>query len=134
MSLQVNFPLSRLDRRASLRWPTSTRAADGSVATTINAGPTVWAAWLSASSREFVAALSRHASLTGILRIRYRADIGPTWQASVEGMTYRLVGEPIEVGRREWLDLPVSSLDLPARLTDSNAVAIPDEHGVPITE
>lgn len=134
MSLTVNQNFASLDRRALLRWPGQTRGADGSSVETFTDGPTVWAAWLTRSSREFMAALSRHAEMSGLLRIRYRADVGPTWQASIEGMTYRLVGEPIEVGRREYLDLPLASRDLPARLTDGAGVALGDEQGNPITE
>ena len=101
----------KLDRRVALRWPLPARSESGESADTWVDGATVWAQWLPASSREFMAAKARHAETTGIFRIRHRSDVTAAWRLVHSGDLFKLAGDPIEIGRREYLDLPVAALD-----------------------
>ena len=106
------FSIGRLDRRVTLRYPTSVRDTDGGEIPAWVAVAPVWCAHLNWNSREFQAAQARHGELTGLWRIRYRSDVLATWRITDSASAlYTLAGEPIEVGRREYLDLPVRLLD-----------------------
>lgn len=101
----------RLDRRIALLWPLATRNAIGESVDAWVEGATVAANWLPASSREFQAAKARHSETSGVFRIRFRQDISSAWRLLHGDDLFKLTGDPIEVGRREFLDLPVAALD-----------------------
>ncbi len=101
---------ARLDRRITLLSLTKTRDAIGAAVASWETDSSVWARWLPQNSREFMAAQARFSTLSALLRIRYRSDIRATWRAVVNGVQYKLMGDPIEVGRREYLDLPMESI------------------------
>lgn len=95
----------RLDRRINFRYPVETRGVGGGVATAWAAPVTkAWGEWLPTTGREFVEAAARVDELTGMLRVRYRSDVLPTWRALVDGATYDIVAV-MERGRRDYLDL-----------------------------
>jgi SPP1 family predicted phage head-tail adaptor len=100
-----------MDRRITLRYPVNARGADGSVVPEWIEVVTLWAQWLPASSREFMAAQARNSETTGILRIRHRIDVAADWRVVKGDDLFKLTGDPLEVGRREYLDLPVASLN-----------------------
>lgn len=102
---------ARLDRRLTLRYPLIERSATGAAVETWVEGVSVWAEWLPASSREFIAAQARNAETTGVFRIRHRVDVGATWRVVHGDDLFKLTGDPLEVGRRDYLDLPVASLN-----------------------
>lgn len=106
----------KLDRRATLLARLTSRNVMGEAVESWAAVDTVWAGWLQRNSREFLAALARHSETTGVLRLRYRADIDATWRLLIDGRTHELIGDPIELGRREYLDLSLRVLN-PGMLT-----------------
>lgn len=120
------------DRRCALRYPVSARdgiGADVPAYAAADFSPIVWARWLSRNSRDFVSAAARHSELSGVLRIRWRADVMPGWRAAIDSLNYRLLADPIEVGRREYLDLALTIVDRPAWLVDSSGVRLTDDEG-----
>lgn len=108
--ISFNNP-GRLDRRIQLLAPTTARNSIGEEITTYVEAATVWAQWLPQSSREFIAAQARHAETTGIFRIRHRNFLGAQYRVQLGDDVFTLTGDPIEVGRRDFLDLPVAALD-----------------------
>lgn len=100
-----------MDRRIALRYPVTGRGPDGAALIQWVELGSIWAQWLGGGSRELVAAQARHAETTGILRIRHRGDIGATWRVVKGDDLFELTGDPMEIGRREYLDLPVRALD-----------------------
>lgn len=102
---------ARLDRRITLQYSLPTRNAMGeSVAGWVEAA-TVWAGWLKRESREFIAAQTRNAETTGVLRIRHRTDVAATWRIVAGDDVFEVLGDPIEEGRREYLLLSVRALN-----------------------
>jgi SPP1 family predicted phage head-tail adaptor len=101
----------RLDRRLTLLAPLPTRSATGAILPAWVDSGTVWGQWLPANSREFISAQARHAETTGVFRIRHRSDIQATWAIATSNDFFRLAGDPIELGRREYLDLPVRAIN-----------------------
>ena len=122
----------RMDKRAALRYPVPARDAAGAEVAAFTAAdlnPVVWAAWLSRSSRDFIAAAARHSELAGVLRIRWRADVAAGWRVQIDSLNYRLLADPVEVGRREYLDLALSLVDRPAWLVDDEGARLTDDEG-----
>jgi SPP1 family predicted phage head-tail adaptor len=109
--ITTNQNLGRMDRRITLRYPLVAKSATGAVTESWVEVDPVWAQWLPSGSREFIAAQARNAETTGILRIRHRIDVAATWRLLKGDDLFKLTGDPIEVGRREYLDLPVAALN-----------------------
>ena len=101
----------KLDRRIILRAPDHSRTPSGEDIVTWIEVQTIWAAWLSRDSDEFIAAQARNAETTGVVRIRHRIDITAQWQFTMGDDVFEVIGDPVEVGRREYLDLPVRALN-----------------------
>lgn len=71
--------------------------------------PTAWAERRDLRGREYFQARQVNAEVTAVFRIRWRGDI-TTEMRIVEGATtYEIVSPPIEIGRRQWLDLMVKA-------------------------
>ena len=100
----------RLDRRIALRYPVETRDAGGGVVTAWVQSALVWAQWSPQSGREIQQAGQKLALAVGTFRVRYRATIVATWRILFGSDVYELAAPPVEVGRREYMDLVVRAL------------------------
>lgn len=100
--------IGRMDQRVTLRSPVSARSASGEAVNTWVDHKTVWAERLPQSGREWYAAMARNAEVTGIFRIRYRAQVNEKWMMVCGGVSYDIVAV-LEVGRRNGMDLLVKT-------------------------
>ncbi len=100
----------RLDKYVSLRRLDTTIDAIGGAVSSWTHVAFAWAQLLPTNGREFSAAQTRIAEAAGVLRIRWRADIAATWRVSVEGVIYEVAAPPVQVGRRSFLDLILTSV------------------------
>lgn len=75
---------------------------------------TVAAKWIPLNSREAASAGQWQPTISGVLRIRYRGDVRSTWRVRFGDTVLELAGPPIEIGRRQFMDLPVRALSLQA--------------------
>lgn len=107
MSLSSLNP-GRLDSLITPRYPMVTRGTAGGAVQSWVTATASWAQWLPTTGREFIAANSRQAEVTGILRVRYRTDLAPTWRVMLDGALFDVLGL-IEVGRRNFLDILVKT-------------------------
>ena len=91
----------KLDRRITLQSRTDTRGTSGSAVESWSDLPTISAERVKTDAREFRAAAARHAEITELFRIRYRAGITSGGNRVVfEGRSHDILGI-IEEGRRE---------------------------------
>lgn len=67
----------------------------------------VWAQWLPLRTRDMFAAGQVQPSITGRFRIRRRAGLDSTMRVVWDDVPYQVVGQPIPVAGREWMDLNV---------------------------
>lgn len=100
----------RLDRRLTLLSPLETRDAGGGVLTAWVNVATVWAQFLPQSGREIQQAGQLIALGAATFRLRYRA-ISAAWRVMLGDAVYELIAPPVEVGRREYVDLVARVLD-----------------------
>lgn len=100
-----------LDREITLQTSTSTQSASGEPIVTWGAEETVWAQWLASGTSEVYKAAARlEGVIDGMFRIYWRDDISPSTTRIVWDDTIYDVKPPIEGGRHEWLDIPVSAI------------------------
>lgn len=100
----------KLDSRVSLRQLETTIDSIGGVISGWSHVAYVWGEWLPEKGREFIVAQTRVAEAVGVLRIRYRSDVEPTWRVFVDGGVYEVAAPPVRVGRRSFLDLILKSV------------------------
>lgn len=101
---------ARLDRRVTLLAPETSRdAAGGVVKVWLEVGD-VWGDWNPQPGRELQQAAQLLPLAVGTLRIRWRAGVGATWRVVMAETVFDLVAPPVEVGRRQYLDLVLRSL------------------------
>lgn len=94
-----------LDHRVTLQYPTISRDTAGSVTTTWNDAATVWTKKTTHRSDEAVQAMATTGTATHNYRIRWRSDVRANWRVK-DGVKYlAIIGPPVEVGRREFLDI-----------------------------
>ena len=94
-----------LNKRITLQYPTRVSDSMGGFAITWNDAATVWAKKTTHRSDEAVQAMAQTGTLTHNFRIRYRTDVKSSWRIK-EGNNYMaIIAAPIEVGRREFLDM-----------------------------
>ena len=99
-----------MDRRIVLLSPLESRDAGGGVVTSwVNVG-TFWAQFLPQTGREIQQAAQKLAIAVATFRIRYR-QAAATWRVMLGDAVYELIAPPVEVGRREYLDLVCQALD-----------------------
>jgi SPP1 family predicted phage head-tail adaptor len=80
-----------LRHRLILQQPTQTRDNFGEMTTTWTDVARVWGAVEPASGRRYFEALQANAEVSGVVRIRYRSDIDPTWRISHNSRTLEIV-------------------------------------------
>lgn len=100
---------ARLDRRVTLLAPESTKdAAGGEVKAWIEVSD-VWADWTPQTGREVQQAGQVLQLSVGTMRIRFRQGVSASWRVVMAETVFELVAPPVEVGRRQYLDLVVRS-------------------------
>ena len=99
---------SRMDRRAVIMTATESRGDAGTSILTWAELATVWAEWLPRNGREFRAAQASWAEASGLIQIRYRADVTTAARVVLDGKTFEVL-DVQEVGRRDALLLIVKT-------------------------
>jgi len=96
-----------LDKRIEIQAPTKVSDGAGGFAASYITVATVWAKKTTHRSDEAMQAMA----MTGItihnFRIRYRADVRSSWRIKEGNKYMAIIGPPIEIGRRTWLDITV---------------------------
>lgn len=98
--------IGNLDRRVTLM--TVTRSQDpntGEEVETFVAGQTVWGQKLDVTGKEFFSAGQINAEVNTKFIIRYRTGVTPDMKLRCEGVDYDIMHPPIELGRRQWLQI-----------------------------
>ena len=70
---------------------------------------TVWARWEDLRGRELFAQGQEQLVYEARCVIRWRSDVQADWRVVYRGVVYDIVGQPIERGRREFLELMLVS-------------------------
>lgn len=98
--------IGRMDRRITIEAPAETRDGSGSVATDwIAIADDIHAQVTRSPGREFLAAASMQDAGEIVFRIRWRGDITPKCRVLYGGDYYSVVGQPVEIGRLDRLDI-----------------------------
>ena len=99
------LPIGKLDRQITIEQVTQGEGPYGEPTETW--APFAAGIWANAyaSGREFVAARQVNAEITIMFQIRWRTGISTTMRILYEGTYFDIVGPPIEVGRRERLNI-----------------------------
>ena len=87
----------KFNRRVTIEQITSSRDGIGGEIETWSTFATVWAEFVSQSSRKFVAAKQVHSELTALIRIRYRSGITAQMRVRYGSRIFQLVAAPINV-------------------------------------
>lgn len=80
-----------LRHRVVLQKPTKSRSGFNEMTTTWTDMAKVWAAVEPNAGRRYFEALQANAEVQGVVRIRYRSDIDPTWRISHNNRTLEIV-------------------------------------------
>lgn len=107
-NLRTNNP-GRMDRRIKLYALEETRERGGGVVKSWLHVASRWATWTALTGREIQQAEGKLSLLSGIFRIRWYQFITSRWRVVFGDQHYEIVSPPIEVGRKEFLDLVVTS-------------------------
>ena len=95
-----------LKHMITLQAPTLTPDGMGGHKTTWADIATVWAAIWPVSANEQVKNMQVAGEITHRVRIRYRANIRPSWRVKFGDRYFNIVGPPVNTEmRNEWLDL-----------------------------
>lgn len=104
-------PIGTLDRRVQLHAPVVGRDEQfGSEVTTYPVTATVWGRVVERDAGEAITPDRRVIKRGITVRIRYRSDVQSTWRCTIGGRQMAFTGAPIEVGRRQYLDLTCEDL------------------------
>lgn len=105
------MPAGALTQRLTLLAPTVTEDEHGQRVETYAQVAVVWAAVLSVRTQDQLAAQARDAVAEQRFRLRWRADVQGTWRVQWRGLTFEVLGVPVDVaGARVALDLLCRSL------------------------
>lgn len=88
--------------RITIQQPTSTRSSFGEMTTAWSTWAIVWASIEPNSGRRYFEAKQANAEVEGLMRIRYRSGLEPTFRISYDGRTFQIISivQPRE-NRRE---------------------------------
>jgi SPP1 family predicted phage head-tail adaptor len=100
----------RLDRRVSLLSPIESRDAGGGVVKWWLYRGTTWATVNDVLGRETQEGEQKLGIAAANFRIRYRTGLDATWRAVFDGTRFEFIAPPVEVGRRQFLDLACQGL------------------------
>ncbi len=109
--ITANQNIGRMDRRIELRYPVETRDTDGGVLKGWAALDPVWAAFTPNTGRERFAAQAQFAEADAVFRIRHRTGIQATWRIIHDDAVYEVIAPPVEVGRREYIDIACTAIE-----------------------
>lgn len=109
----------KLDRRITLRYAVIARNARGEAVKGWTDGDVVWGGRAPSQGREFFSSGAAWSDVSDVLRLRYRSDVTAAWRVLMGGRIYEVVSEPVEIGRREYIDLPVRLLPATESLAES---------------
>lgn len=96
--------IGKLDQRITLQSRSVAADAAGQDTITWTDVATVWAQVQAVRGREFFAAAQVQQEQTLKVRIRYRADVLPTWRLVWQGRNHDITGV-ISVGRKEMTEI-----------------------------
>jgi len=90
-----------LRHRITLQSPSHSRDEYQQMVPTWTDEATVWAAIEWGSGRRYVEASQLNAEIKGVVRIRYRSDVQPTWRISYDGRYFQIlsIANVMERGR-----------------------------------
>lgn len=94
-----------LNTRITLQYPTIAVDTMGSPVKTWHDAATVWAKKTTHRSNEAISAMAETGTATHNYRIRWRRDVKPSWRIKDGNKYMSIIGPPIEIERREWLDI-----------------------------
>jgi SPP1 family predicted phage head-tail adaptor len=95
-----------LDRRVTLLTVSTAQDPNtGEEVETFTAGATVWGQKLDVTGRERFGASQVNAEVDTKFMLRYRTGITPEMKLRCDGVDYDIVVPPIEIGRREWMQI-----------------------------
>lgn len=101
--------IGRMDRRITIEQPAETRDGSGSVATDwIAIADDIHAQVTRGSGREYLSGATMQDGGEIVFRIRWRAGITPKCRVLYGGAYYSVIGEPVEIGRQNRLDIKAS--------------------------
>lgn len=95
----------KLDRKITIQKPVSVQDEYGQVVNQFQDHVTIWAQIISINSSERFRESQHLAQADIVFRIRYRSDLNAKMQIVYNGDNYRIEGPPMELGRREGLDI-----------------------------
>jgi len=104
-------PAGELNQRVRLQAPAQTQNDLGERTPTWEdlPIPTVWAKWLDLRGRDLFAQGQQHVSAEARCVIRFRADVDEHTRVRYRDLAYSIVGRPIVLGRRQFLELMLTS-------------------------
>lgn len=97
--------ISDRNTRITLQYETVVSDGMGGEVTTWNDTPAVWAKKTAYRSNESIQAMALTGVATYNFRIQYRRDVRSSWRIKEGNRYYTIIGAPLEVERRTWLDL-----------------------------
>ena len=101
----------KLDRQIILKSYSSVTDNMGGITETYTTVATVWADVIALRGTQFFAAQQVNSAITTKFRIRYRDDVKATWRIEWKGREFDIIGQPIEVGRNETLEIMAKARD-----------------------
>ena len=101
----MSFNIGDMNQRITLQYSSIVSDGMGGTSTTWTDAATVWAKKTTHRSDEAVQAMATTGTATHNFRIRYRADVKSSWRIKEGTKLMAIIGPPIEVERRRWLDL-----------------------------
>lgn len=122
-TLPAQMQPGALDRRATLCYAITEADALGQPVRTWVEDGEVWGAWQPQNGREVQAAAQLQGQTLGTLRIRHRSDVTANWRVVLGGLVFEIIAPPIEIGRRNFLDLPLRGLGQTAEDTMTAFIA-----------
>lgn len=106
MSSKTTSP-DELNIRITFQAQTKVSDGMGSFTTVWTDMATVWAKKTTHRSDEAVQAMATTGTAVHNFRIRYRTDIKSSWRVKEGNKYMAIIGPPIEVERKTWLDVTV---------------------------
>lgn len=90
----------QLDKQIIIQSRTLATAAGGARSVAWADDATVWVQFMSATSREFVAAQQVNSDVTHVLKLRYRSGVTASHRLKFGTRILNIVGPPVNVGER----------------------------------
>lgn len=98
----------RLDRRITLKRKSESQDDFGQPQVTWTDIATVWARWVPAKGQQMWTAKQYVDTAAGEFEIRYLSGLTPVDEVEHDGDQYDIIGQPLEIGRKQGWRIPVS--------------------------